>query len=69
MTDLCFLCERNPVTWPGSGMCEACEQETADEAHRAMWVDDDISRLMREQDVSFVEAVEWLAAERGVRKP
>ena len=69
MTDRCFLCERNPVTWPGSGMCEACEQETAEQIHEALAWDDNISRLMREQDVSFVEAVEWLAAERGVRKP
>ena len=35
MTDVCFLCERNPITWPGTGMCERCHQETADLEHQA----------------------------------
>lgn len=35
MTDVCFLCERNPITWPGTGMCEQCHQETADMEHQA----------------------------------
>lgn len=34
-TDVCFLCGRNPVSWPGTGLCEPCFQETADLAHRA----------------------------------
>ena len=40
MTNVCFLCERNPITWPGNaGMCERCHQETADLEHpnRAGW--------------------------------
>ena len=34
--DVCFLCERNPVTWPGTGMCEACHQEIAEIEHQAL---------------------------------
>jgi len=39
MTDVCFLCERNPITWPGTGMCEQCHQETADLEHQAQQAD------------------------------
>lgn len=39
MTDFCFLCERNPVTYPGSGMCEPCHQETAEIEHQAKMAD------------------------------
>ena len=67
MSDFCFLCERNPITWPGTGMCEQCHQETAELEYAAEH--DAISRLMREQGVDFIEAVEWLAVERGVWKP
>ena len=35
MTDLCFVCERNPVTWPGDGMCSPCFQEMCAEADAA----------------------------------
>ena len=33
-SSLCFLCGRNPVSWPGNGLCEPCFQETADLEHR-----------------------------------
>ena len=33
--DVCNLCGRVPVTWPGTGFCEPCFQETADLEHRA----------------------------------
>jgi hypothetical protein len=32
--DVCFLCGRNPISWPGNGLCEPCFQETADLEHR-----------------------------------
>ena len=45
MTDVCFLCERNPITWPGTGMCERCHQETADLEHQAERADMRRTRL------------------------
>jgi hypothetical protein len=33
--DVCDLCGRVPVTWPGTGFCETCFQETADLTHQA----------------------------------
>lgn len=33
--EVCDLCGRVPVTWPGTGFCETCFQETADLAHQA----------------------------------
>ena len=33
--DVCDLCCRNPISWPGTGFCETCFQETADLAHQA----------------------------------
>jgi CHC2 zinc finger len=45
VTDVCFLCERNPITWPGTGMCERCHQETADLEHQAERADMRRTRL------------------------
>ena len=45
MTDVCFLCERNPITWPGTGMCERCHQETADLEYQAERADRRRTRL------------------------
>ena len=28
--DVCFLCGRTPIFWPGNGLCEPCFQKTAE---------------------------------------
>jgi hypothetical protein len=68
MSEPCIRCGIQPARKHDWLHCEDCYQIVCQEIADA-WADDPISRLMREQDVGFVEAVEWLAVERGLMKP
>jgi hypothetical protein len=68
MTEPCIRCgERAPA--PGNGLyCEPCWQQQAHEAHETLrdLGEDAVSLLMKDGGLSFVEAVERLAGDRGL---
>jgi hypothetical protein len=61
--DVCFLCEAEPISWPGTGMCDACFQATADAEHEA-WANDPVHQRMAREGIDFCTAVEREAKAR-----
>jgi hypothetical protein len=64
MSDPCARCgaaEASPILWP---LCEPCWQEQCNEEHEALCNYDAVGRLMWIEGLSFVDAVERLAAQR-----
>jgi hypothetical protein len=69
--DLCIRCQAVPADRTLDWLhCAACYQDACAEADDALreLEHDDISRLMQVLDLTFVEAVEMLAVERGVQE-
>lgn len=75
MTDLCIRCGAAPV-WPGDWLhCVPCFQIVCNEIHEAecelrerdAYEPDAIGRLMMDEGLGFIEAVERLAHERGLK--
>ena len=73
MTDLCIRCGALPATKSDWLHCEPCFQAVCNEIHEAEeagieWQEPDaIGRLMRDDGIGFIEAVERLAKERGAQ--
>ena len=73
MTDLCIRCGALPASKSDWLHCEPCFQDVCEEVHQAECElrtaeegePDAIGRLMRDDGIGFIEAVERLAKERG----
>ena len=77
MTDLCIRCGALPAT-PGDWLhCEPCFQDVCEEVNQderelndreeLHEYQDDIVKLMLDEGIGFIEAVERLAKERDLR--
>jgi len=67
VTDPCIRCGALPATKSDWLHCEPCFQAVCDEVHQAEGEENDaIGRLMLKDGLSFIEAVERLAKERGM---
>jgi hypothetical protein len=77
LTDLCIRCGALPATKSDWLHCEPCFQDVCEEVHQAERelndredlheYQDDIGKLMLDEGIGFIEAVERLAKERGLQ--